>query len=93
MCNTKYWKCFDLREKIVDFYRDYFSLLSESKYRAKYRRVLKILTTKQIFQRLRITFAQVKVSNTSESLLNEIRQIINSLYWEKEVTKKCNEFS
>ena len=71
---------FDLREKIIDFFKDSSFLLSESEYRAKYGRVLKILTTKQIFQRLRIALAQVKVSNTSENLLNEIRQIIYSLY-------------
>ena len=39
-------------------------------------------------QRLSIPLAQVKASNTSENLLNEIRQIIYSLYREKEVTKK-----
>ena len=38
---------------------------------------------------LPVAFAQVKVGNTSENLLNEIRQIIHSLYWAKEVTKKC----
>ena len=33
-----------------------------------------------MFQRLPIALAQVKVGNTSENLLNEIRQIIYSLY-------------
>ena len=41
-----------------------------------------------MLQRLPITLAQVKTGNTSENLLNEIRQIIYSLYREKEVTKK-----
>ena len=51
----------------------------------------KILTPKQMLQRLPITLAQVKAANTSENLLNEIRQIIYSLYREKEVTKNvCN---
>ena len=49
---------------------------------------IKILTPKQMLQRLPIAFAQVKVGNTSENLLNEIRQIIYYLYTEKEVTKK-----
>ena len=35
-----------------------------------------------------IALAQVKTSNTSEKLLNEIRQIIYFLYLEKEATKK-----
>ena len=37
---------------------------------------------------LPIALAQAKAGNTSKNLLNEIRQIIYSLYWEKEVTKK-----
>ena len=49
---------------------------------------IKILTPKQMLQRLPIALAQVKAGNTSENLLNEIRQIIYSLYQEKEVTKK-----
>ena len=41
-----------------------------------------------MFQRLPIALAQVKASNNSESLLNEIRQVVNSLYQSKETTKK-----
>ena len=41
---------------------------------------LKILTPKQVLQRLPIALAQVKAGNNSESLLNEIRQIVCSLY-------------
>ena len=41
---------------------------------------LKILTPKQMLQRLAIALAQIKAGNNSESLLNEIRQIVNSLY-------------
>ena len=42
-------------------------------------------------QRLPIALAQVKAINNSESLLNEIRQIIYSLYQSKQITKKvCN---
>ena len=40
---------------------------------------LKVLTPKQMLQRLPIAFAQVKAGNDSESLLNEIRQIVYSL--------------
>ena len=36
---------------------------------------LKILTPKQMLQRLPIALAQVKAGNTSENLLNEIRQM------------------
>ena len=48
----------------------------------------KILTPKQMLQRLPTALAQVKVVNNSESLLNEIRQIVYSLYQSKEITKK-----
>ena len=55
------------------------------------RKQLKILTPKQMPQRLPIALAQVKVGNKSENLLNEMRQIIYSLYRAKEITKKiCN---
>ena len=48
----------------------------------------KISTPKQIYQRLPIGLAQVKAANRSENLLNDIRQIIYSLYRAKEITKK-----
>ena len=44
-----------------------------------------------MLQRLSIALAQVKAGNNSESLLNEIRQIVYSLYQSKQITKKvCN---
>ena len=49
---------------------------------------LKILTPNQMLKRLPIALAQVKASNNSECLLNEIRQIVYSLYRSKEITKK-----
>ena len=49
---------------------------------------LKILTPRQMFQRLLTSLAQVKAGNNSENLLNEIRHIFYSLYWLKEFTKK-----
>ena len=67
-------------------------MLSDANYNAKQNKIegkgLKILTTKQMFQRLPIALAQVKAGNNSESLLNEIRQIIYSLYQSNEITKK-----
>ena len=79
---------FDLRKKILIFFRDYSFLLSEAKYKAKYGRGLKILTSKQMLQRLPIALAQVKAGDTSENLLNEARKIMYSLYRAKEITKK-----
>ena len=40
-----------------------------------------------MLQKLPIALAQVKAANTSENLLNQIREIIYSLYWAKEITK------
>ena len=63
-------------------------MVSEAKCRSIYGEGLKILTLKQMLQRSPITLAQVISNNTSENLLNEIRQAMYSLDWEKEVTKK-----
>ena len=49
---------------------------------------LKILTPKQMLQRLPIALAQIKAGNNSRNLLNEIRQIVYSLYQSRETTKK-----
>ena len=49
---------------------------------------LKVLSPKQMLQRLPIALAKVKAGNNSESLLNEIRQIVYSLYQSKQITKK-----
>ena len=44
-----------------------------------------------MLQRLSIALAQVKAGNSSESLLNEIRQIVYSLHQSKQITKNvCN---
>ena len=50
-------------------------MVSEVKYKA-----MNILTPKQMLQRLPIVIAVVTAENKSESLLNEIRQIIYSYY-------------
>ena len=49
---------------------------------------LKILTPNLMLKRLPIALAQIKTGNNSENLLNEIRQIVYSLYRSKEITKK-----
>ena len=48
---------------------------------------LKILTNKQMLNRLPILLAQIQVGNNSKKLKNEIRQIIYSLYRSKAFTK------
>ena len=56
-----------LLKKILDFQRQQIG------------EVIKISALKQMLQRIPIAFAQVKAGNTSENLLNEVRQIIFSL--------------
>ena len=41
-----------------------------------------------MLQRLPIAFSQVRASNTSENLLNEIREVIYSLHRAKEIIKR-----
>ena len=47
-----------------------------------------MLTPKQMLQRLPKALAQVEAGNNSDGLLNEIRQIVYSLYQSKQITKK-----
>ena len=63
-------------------------MVSEAKHKATKGTVLKILTSKQMLQRLPIALEQVKAGNNSENLLNENRQIVYYLYQLKEFTKK-----
>ena len=68
---------------------DYGSIILEAKRLLKQEGTgIKILTPKQMLQRLSIALAQIKASTNSDSLLNEIRQIVYSLYQSKEITKK-----
>ena len=50
------------------------------KKKVEYLKGTKILGPTQMLQRLPVALAQVKAGNTSENLLNEIHQIIYSLY-------------
>ena len=79
------------RKEAIKFFDDFSSMVSEAKNKTKNKtsgKGLKILTPKQLLQRLPIALAQVKAGNNSENLLNEIRQIVYSLYQSKEITKK-----
>ena len=75
------------KKEAIKVFDDYPLMISEAKNNTSCKG-LKILTPKQMFQRLPVAIAQVKASNNSENLLNEIRKIVYSLYQSKEVTKK-----
>ena len=79
---------YKVRKEVIKFYDYCFIIMSEAKIKATQGTGLKILTPKQMLQRLPIAFAQVKPGNNSESLLNEIRKIVCSLYQSKQITKK-----
>ena len=76
------------RNEAIKLYDDYSSMMSEVKLKATKETGLKILTPEQMLQGLSIALAQVKAGNNSDNLLNEIRQIVYSLYQSKEITKK-----
>ena len=70
-------------------FNDYARNMSKNIYDSKQEGTgLKILTPKQMLQRLPISLAKIKVGNNTQSLLNEIRQIVYSLYQSKKITKK-----
>ena len=74
---NKLKKFYNSREEFFNFFRDYVEMLSDANDDAKNNETkwkgLKILTPKQMLQRLPIALAKVKAGNNSESLLNEIR--------------------
>ena len=61
------------RNKAIKFYDEFSLMMSEAKAKATKGTALKILTPKQMLQRLPIALAQEKAGNNSESLLNDIR--------------------
>ena len=65
-------KFYNSREEVINFFRNYIEMLSDANYDAKQnetkRTRLKILTPKEILQRLPIAFVQVKAGNKSKSL-------------------------
>ena len=77
------------REMVINAFKSrIFQVSKESQEGEGANKMLKILTPNQMLKRLPIALAQVKAGNNSESLLNEIRQLVYSLYRSKEITKK-----
>ena len=76
---------YNSREEVVKMFNDYAKNMSKNIYDSKQGTGLKILTPKQMLQRSPIALAKIKAGNN----LNEIRQIVYSLYQSKEITKKA----
>ena len=72
---------YNARNEAIKFIEDYGPTILEAKKLAREQEGtgLKILTPNQMLKILPIALAQVKAGNNSESLLNEIRQIVYSL--------------
>ena len=71
------------RNAAIQCFDDYSSMVSETKLEVIKGTGYKILTPKQMLQRLPITLAQVKASYNSEYLSNEIKQIVYSFHQSK----------
>ena len=89
---TNLEKFYNSREEVISFFKDYIETLSDANYNAKQNKTkgtwLKVLTPKQMLQRLPTALVQVKAGNNSESSLNEITQIVYSLHQSKQITQK-----
>ena len=77
-----------LREAVIKFFDDYSSMVSESLLKLIKGGRLKMLTPKQMLQRLPIALSQLKPGNNSENFLNEIFKTVFSRHESKEITKK-----
>ena len=79
-------KIFIIQDRNYDLLNGNLRIRSEAIYKANKKTTgseLKILTPKQMLQRLPIALAQVKASNNSKKILNEIRQMFSYLYQSK----------
>ena len=80
---------FNARDNVIKYVEDYSSMILETKELAREQEDegLKILTPNQMLKRLPTALAQIKARNNSESLLNEIRQLVYYLYRPEKITK------
>ena len=95
---------YESQEKIIKLFNDYSQIVSEAKYKTIYQEEcssdlapvakvfdhtqLKIITLKQMLQRLPIALVQIKPGNTSENLQNELRQPYILCIEQKKLLKK-----
>ena len=84
---------FEGRERVLDAFESEIFLRKSKRtgFLNLDRSTLKVWTPKQMLQILPIAYAQVKASNNSESLFNEISQIVYSLYESKQITKQVHD--
>ena len=76
------------RNEAFKFYDKYSLMMSEAKNKATKGTGLKILTPKQMLQRLSIALSQVKVGNNSEIFLIKLGELFILCISQKESLKK-----
>ena len=95
--NTRIGKKTDKKKEVINnlvinFFKVYSKMVLDVAYKANQNKTegtgRKMLTPKQMIQRLPIALAQAKAGNNSESLLNEKRQIVYYLHRSKQISKK-----
>ena len=67
---------YNSREEVAQIFNDYAKNMSQCIYESKQGTGLKILSPKQMIQRLPLLLCEISAGNNSESLLNEIRQVV-----------------
>ena len=67
-CNKNVKTLYESWENVIKLFNDYSNVASQAEYRTIYGEQMKILTPKQMLQRLPIALAPVKAGNTSEKL-------------------------
>ena len=55
---------------VIKFFKDYSSMISEARFKATHGEWFKIMTPKQMLQRMTTALGQVKAGNTSQNALN-----------------------
>ena len=71
-------------DKILEIVKEIFNFNKQN----QERKGLKILTPNQMLSRLTISLGQLEAGNNSNKLKNEIRQLLYSLYYSKNMTKQ-----
>ena len=79
---------YNSRKKTIKLCNDHAKITSEAMCKTKQGKGLKILTPKHMLQSLTVALAQVKADNNSQSLLNEIKQIVTLCINQKKLLKK-----
>lgn len=89
----KYINDGDDEEEHYENYEKTLMVQTSSSFETAQGKGMKTLQQKQLLQRSLLLLAQMQVGNTSENLLNKIRQIVYTMYSAKQISNKVyNDF-